>query len=108
MYKLFLVGGTALLITACASTPPSTTKTSSAIAANAQSQVLVYKGTKEDDQQHLICISSHVMDSHIPQRICMTKAQMAARQKAAQEAMRNMQMQGAEGPGAGTCSPNCL
>lgn len=106
MYKLFLVGGTVLLITACASTPPPT-KTSAAAAASAQSQVVVYAGTKEDDQ-HLICISSHVMDSHIPQRICMTKAQMAARQKAAQEAMRNMQMQGGEGAGAGACSPKCL
>lgn len=107
MYKLLLVGGTALLITACASTPP-TSKASPAAAANAQSQVVTYAGTKEDDQNNMVCISSQVMDSHIPQRVCMTKAQMAARQKAAQEAMRNMQAQGAEGSGAGACSPKCL
>lgn len=103
MYKLLLAGGMTLLLVACASTQPS--KTSSAAAANAQSQVVVYAGTKEDDQ-HLICTSSHVMDSHIPQRICLTKEQEAARQKAAQEAVRNMQMQSAEG--AGACSPKCL
>lgn len=104
MYKLLLVGGTALLISACASTPPSS-KASPAAAANAQSQVVTYAGTKEDDQNNLVCISSHVMDSHIPQRICMTKAQMEARQKAAQEAMRNSQLQGRPNTG---CDPRCL
>lgn len=106
MYKLILASGVILLIAACASTQPSPQSTSAA-SANTQSQVVVYSGTKETDQ-HLICTSSHVMDSHIPQRICLTKEQEAARQKAAQEAVRNMQMQSSEGAGAGACSPKCF
>jgi hypothetical protein len=91
MYKLVLAGGVALLISACASTQPAS-KTSSAAAANSQSSMIVYKGTAETDQ-HLICTTSQPLDSHIPQRICMTKAQMEARQKASQEAMQNAQEQ---------------
>jgi len=89
MYKLALAGGVILLIAACASTQPTS---KSAAAANSQSSVVVYTGTAETDQ-HLICTTSQPMDSHIPQRICLTKAQMEARQKASQEAMRNAQEQ---------------
>lgn len=39
----------------------------------------------------LVCETTHPLDSHINQRICMTPEQMAERKKAAQEAMRRLQ-----------------
>lgn len=92
MYKLVLAGGAALLIAACASTQPAS-KSSSGAAQNLQSPVLIYKGTAEDNQQQLICSTHYPMDSHIPQRICLTKAQMEAQHKASQQAMQDAQQQ---------------
>lgn len=100
MFKLILAGGTALLISACASTP---TASPQVAAATQQQAMTVTRGTQESGQQ-LICTDSYPIGSHIPQRICLTKAQMEARQKAAQEAIRNMQSQSQEGS---ACAPNC-
>lgn len=101
MYKLMLVGGAALLIAACANIPTAGPKTA---AATQQEAVAVTRGTPETGKDQLICTDSYPLGSHIPQRICLTKEQMAARQKAAQEAMRNAQLEGR--PGA--CNPTCI
>lgn len=101
MYKLMLVGGTALLIAACANIPTAGSKTA---AATQQEAVAVTRGTPETGKDQLICTDSYPLGSHIPQRICLTKEQMAARQKAAQEAMRNAELQGRPG----SCNPTCL
>jgi len=39
----------------------------------------------------LVCETTHAIDSHINQRICMTPEQMAERRKADQERMRLLQ-----------------
>ena len=101
MYKLMLVGGAALLIAACANIPTAGTKTA---AATQQEAVAVTRGTPETGKDQLICTDSYPLGSHIPQRICLTKEQMAARQKAAQEAIRNMQTEAKES----SCAPSCM
>ncbi|MGH8362657.1 MAG: hypothetical protein ACRESQ_04840 [Gammaproteobacteria bacterium] len=101
MYKLMLAGGTALLMAACASAPTTGPKTA---VATQQEAVAVTRGTPETGKDQLICTDSYPLGSHIPQRICLTKEQMAARQKAAQEAMRNSQLQGRPG----SCNPACI
>ncbi|MGB9429781.1 MAG: hypothetical protein WCC11_07895 [Gammaproteobacteria bacterium] len=101
MSKLILSLGLALLITACATTPPPAQPTASA--SGNQTQMVVSRGTQPSGQK-LICTDSYPMGSHIPQRICLTQAEQAARQKAAQEAMQNMQMQGKES----SCAPSCM
>lgn len=98
MYKLILAGGVVLLISACATTP----KMAPAAQATQQPGMQVATGTPESGDQ-MVCTMSYPMGSHIPQRICMTKAQMAARQKADQKAMRNMEQQNQQG----TCAPSC-
>lgn len=102
MYKLMLVGGAALLIAACANIPTAGLKTA---AATQQEAVAVTRGTPETGKDQLICTDSYPLGSHIPQRICLTKAQMEARQKAAQQAVRDLQSQAKEGS---ACAPNCL
>lgn len=102
MYKLVLAGGVTLLMAACATVTPPKAQTT---AATQQQTLAVTRGTADSGQQ-LICTDSYPLGSHIPQRICLTKEQMAARQKAAQDALRNLQI----GPGHGStsCAPNCL
>lgn len=104
MSKWLLSLGLALVITACATTPPPSAQTGSTAAPAGQLQMAVSRGTQESGQK-LICTESYPMGSHIPQRICMTKEQMAARQKADQEAMRNAQMQGNQGCGMACGNP---
>ncbi|MGA9851463.1 MAG: hypothetical protein WBR15_00800 [Gammaproteobacteria bacterium] len=102
MSKLILSLGLVLLITACA-TPQPPAQTTAAAATDSQTQMVVSRGTQATGDQ-LVCSTDYPMGSHIPQRICLTKEQMAARQKAAQEAMQNMQSQGKES----SCAPSCL
>ncbi|HEY4127462.1 MAG TPA: hypothetical protein VGN70_05415 [Gammaproteobacteria bacterium] len=52
----------------------------------------------------LVCDEEKPLGSLLPQRICVTPEEAAARQKAAQDRMRNMQNQSAMGPGAGSSS----
>lgn len=101
MNKMLISLGLAMLIAACATTQPPAQSTA---ATATQAQMVVSRGTQEDGQ-HMICTSEYPMGSHIPQRICLTKDQMKARQKAAQDAMRNLQMQNKEGT---ACAPNCV
>lgn len=98
MYKAILAGSVCILIAACATAP----KTASTQAT--QQTIAVTRGTAEAGDQ-LICTDSYPIGSHIPQRICLTKAQMEARQKAAQQAVRDLQSQAKEGT---ACAPNCL
>ena len=52
----------------------------------------------------LVCEEDKPLGSLIPQRICMTPEEAAARRKAAQDRMRNLQNQSAVGPGMGSSS----
>jgi hypothetical protein len=101
MSKLILSLGLTLLVTACATTSPPAQPT--AAASGGQAQMAVSRGTQESSQK-LICTNSYPMGSHIPQRICLTQEQQAARQKADREALRNLQMQGKES----SCAPSCM
>ncbi|MGH8307865.1 MAG: hypothetical protein ACRER0_06285 [Gammaproteobacteria bacterium] len=89
MSKLVFSLGLCLLITACATTQPPAQKPA-VTTSSGQSQMEVSRGTQETGDK-LICTYSNPLGSHIPQRICMTKEQQAARQKADQEALRNQQ-----------------
>lgn len=99
MYKVILAGSVSLLIAACATTP----KTVSTQATQQQG-IAVTRGTSEAGDQ-LICTDSYPIGSHIPQRICLTKAQMEARQKAAQTTIQTLQSQAKESSG---CAPSCM
>jgi len=81
--------GLALLIMGCATHQPAA-QTPAATTSSGQSHMEVLRGTKPEDQK-LICSRSYPMDSHIPEQICVTPEQAAARKKAAQEQMQNMQ-----------------
>lgn len=89
MSKWIVSLGLALLITACATPQQQSAQT----APGQQSQMVVSRGTQPSGQK-LICTDTYPMGSHIPQRICVTPAEAAARQKASQQAMQNIQMQG--------------
>lgn len=88
MIKCILSLGLALVITACATPRP--TQQSAVTASRGQPQMVVSRGTQAADQK-LICSDNYPMGSHILQRICLTQDQEAARQKAAQEALQNLQ-----------------
>jgi hypothetical protein len=91
MGKLIVYLAPLLLITACATSKPSPATASTS-------------GTPPADQK-LICTESTPMGTHIPQRICITQDQYAARKKADQEALRNAQMQGGQGQPGGSGPP---
>ncbi len=96
--------GLALLMTACATPQQPPAQASGAATSSGQPQMVVSTGTQPAGQK-LICSESYPMGSHIPQRICLTPEQAAARKKAAQEAMQNVQMQGAQSQGSGNNPP---
>jgi hypothetical protein len=100
MTKLSLACGLmlSLALVACASTPK---PAASATAAPAGST----SGTAQASAKpKLICDEEKPLGSLLPQRICMTPEEAAARQKASQQQIQNMQSQGSIGPGAGSSS----
>ncbi len=90
MNKSIYAFGLTLLIMGCASHQPSA-PTTAATAPTGQSNMQVMRGTKPEDTPKMICSRSFPMDSHIPQLICVTPEQAAARKKAAQEQVQTMQ-----------------
>lgn len=104
MTKLTLACGLALSLSlmACASTPkpaaaPAASGTTAAPAAGTAT-------AQASTKPKLVCEESKPLGSLIPQRICMTPEEAAARQRAAQDKMRNLQNQSATGPGMGSSS----
>jgi Flp pilus assembly protein TadD len=91
----------ALVIAACASTPKQTPATAAAGAAPAGTTSATAQAVTKPK---LVCEEEKPLGSNLPQRICMTPEEAAARQKAAQDRIRNIQSQGAVGPGAGGSS----
>lgn len=103
MTKLTLACGLALSLSlmACASTPkPAAASASGTTAAPAAGTSTAQASTKPK----LICEETKPLGSNLPQRICMTPEEAAARQKAAQDKMRNIQNQSSMGPGMGSSS----
>jgi hypothetical protein len=102
MNKLLFFLGFALLMAGCATQPAPQTPVAAASSGAPHMEVL--RGTQTEGQD-LVCSTSYPMDSHIPERICITKAQDAARKKAAQQEMQNIH----NAPSAGGCSgPVCF
>lgn len=91
MTKLTLACGLALSLSlmACASAPKTATVpvASGTSAAPAAGTATAQASTKPK----LICEESKPLGSLLPQRICMTPEEAAARKTAAQNAMRNLQ-----------------
>lgn len=79
-------------------TAPAATATPAATAPAAASAVAAAPAKPK-----LVCESTHAIDSHINQRICMTPEQMAERKKADQERMRRLQA----GAPCATSGPRC-
>lgn len=110
MTKLFLTCGLLAALTACATSQPApmaaaspatsaVPAATSAPAAQTATTVAAAPGKPK-----LVCEETDQMGSHFPQRVCMTPEQMEARRKAAQAAMQNYQMQGAQcAQGSGAC-----
>ncbi|MDE2234793.1 MAG: hypothetical protein KGL13_07440 [Gammaproteobacteria bacterium] len=94
MNKTLTVLGASLLLLGCATQKP---------AANNQAGPVIMHGTKPEADKNMICSRSRPMDSHIPELICVTPAEAAARKKAAQQQMQNYQ----NSPSAGGCPPTC-
>ena len=90
-----------LAMVACASTPKQTAA-SGATAAPAGSTTAVAQAAPAKPK--LICEEQKPLGSLLPQRICLTPEEAAARQKASQEKMREIQNQSAVGPGMGSSS----
>jgi len=88
-----------LTIAACASTPKQTAATD-AVPAGSTAAVAQAAPAKPK----LVCEEQKPLGSMLPQRICMTPEEAAARQKAAQDKMRNLQNQSATGPGMSSSS----
>ena len=105
MTKLTLACGLALSLSlmACASTPQPAT----AVPAASGSTAVPTAGTstaQTSTKPKLICEEDKPLGSLLPQRICMTPEEAAARQRAAQQKMRDIQEQSAVGPGMGSSS----
>lgn len=105
MTKLTLACALALSLSlmACASAP----KTATAVPTASGTTTAPAMGTataQASTKPKLICEESKPLGSLLPQRICMTPEEAAARKTAAQNAMRNMQNESAKGPGMGSSS----
>ncbi|HEY3644308.1 MAG TPA: hypothetical protein VGM16_03130 [Gammaproteobacteria bacterium] len=102
MMKTTLACGLALALglAACASNPDQPATATSTAPAGSTATVAQAAPAKPK----LVCESDKPLGSNLPQRICMTPEEAAARQKAAQDRIRNMQNQSATGPGMGSSS----
>jgi len=100
MTKLLLTCGLLAALTACATSQPSPT----AAAAPAGSAAPAATSTPSSqtavaaapDKSKLVCEENDQLGSHFQQRVCMTPEQAEERRKAAQAAMQNAQMMGAQ------------
>jgi len=106
MTKLLLTCGLLAALTACATSQPSPSAEASPAAAPAVAAATsaAPQVAAAPSKPKMVCEETDQMGSHFQQRVCMTPEQMEARRKAAQEAMRNAQMQGAQcAQGSGAC-----
>ncbi len=106
MTKLALACSLALTLMACASNPDNSTPAaapaaSSATPAPASGAAPV---AAAPSKPKLVCEEEKPLGSLLPQRVCMTPEEAAARKRAAQEHIRDIQNQSAVGPGAGSSS----
>ena len=101
MTKTTLACGLALALglAACASSPKQA-ETSTPAPAGSTAAVAQAAPAKPKLQ----CEEVKPLGSNLPQRICMTPAEAAARQRAAQDRVRNLQNQSAVGPGMSSSS----
>lgn len=110
MSKLLMTCGLVVALTACASSQPSPSASSSASGASGQASATAAPAAQSGTatavaKPKLICEDTAQMGSHFQQRVCMTPEQAEARRKAAQAAMQNYQMQGAQcAQGSGACA----
>ncbi|HEY3860186.1 MAG TPA: hypothetical protein VGM47_11330 [Gammaproteobacteria bacterium] len=93
----------ALGLAACASTPK-TASTSATAVPGSSTAAATATAQAAPAKPKLICEEEKPLGSLLPQRICMTPEEAAARQKAAQSQVRNLQSQSAVGPGMGSSS----
>jgi hypothetical protein len=98
MTKLTLACGLILTLAACASDPAGTASTATTTAAPAPDTA--GPAPQAAAKPKLVCEETKPLGSLLPQRICVTPEEAAARKRAAQDAMRNMQQQSQIGPGA--------
>ena len=106
MTKLTLACGLALSLSlmACASTPKPAAAVPAATGSTAAPAAGTSSAQASASKPKLICEESKPLGSLLPQRICMTPEEAAARQRAAQEKMRDIQNPSAVGPGMGSSS----
>jgi hypothetical protein len=83
--------GTTPAAAAATATPAATAPATDAAPAAPAAASAVAAAPAAPAKPKLVCETTHPLDSHINQRICMTPEQMAERKKAAQEAMRRLQ-----------------
>ena len=105
MTKLTLACGLALSLSllACASNPQQTAS-GAATPTPADSSSTATAQASEPAKPKLVCEESKPLGSLLPQRICMTPEEAAARQRAAQQKMREMQDQSSVGPSMNSSS----
>ncbi len=90
----------AALLLGCATQPGS----QAAAGTEGNKQMAVIRGTQPEDQNKL-CSQSYPLGSHIPEQVCLTKAQQEAVRKKSQEMVRDFQNSPA--PGNNCSGPAC-
>jgi hypothetical protein len=102
MTKTTLALGLALAlgVAACASDPQQAASATPAPAGGTAAPVAQAAPAKPK----LVCEEQKPLGSNLPQRICMTPEEAAARQRAAQDRVRSMQNQSSVGPGMSSSS----
>jgi hypothetical protein len=79
-----------LALAACADAPPQTSATGSTVAPSARTATTA-TAAAQAGKPKLVCEETRPLGSLLPQRICLTPEEAAARKKASQEAIRNIQ-----------------
>lgn len=101
MTRWILVIGAVSVLAACATSPEQ--PANAQVSGQAKSGQVATAANPEHKPQ-MICTEGMAMGSHIPQRVCVTAEQQKAREKADQEAMRNLQSNSSSASG---CKPSC-
>ena len=109
MTKLALACSLALTLMACASNPNNSAPAAAPAAngttsAPASGTAPAAASAQAPAKPKLVCEEQKPLGSLLPQRICMTPEEAAARRKAAQDRVQNMQNQSAVGPGQSSSS----